>query len=163
MEVNRILKRVNGLGLGMFCLAILLLFGVVGVYAAAGFSGDVLAAEQPQQEKRNRNTAYRWVGGQDLVLTPLRRSAPANCLVQPDEGQERDFTVPEEGARYTPVEAWFDGPATITCTESVKVRAGADASFYELAFSAAFRYGGPVMVLVPVVVGVVFGIRRQPS
>jgi hypothetical protein len=70
----------------------------------------------------------RWDGG-PLTLSAYRATG-AECTVRPDDGPSRRIQVDDSGAGIDPltdtttVDAWFSGPASVTCDEAVDVSTG---------------------------------------
>jgi len=86
-----------------------------------------------------------------------------SCRVTPETGEARVITVPRQHSRGLPtrgvlVDAWFSGPAEVTCERTVRVATGPVARVYAL-------YHRDWLVIVPailaVAVGWVLGPRRR--
>ncbi|SHE48006.1 hypothetical protein [Streptoalloteichus hindustanus] len=155
MSTRTWLARVTPRGYLLFAIAVVIAFGAIGVWASGAFGGSRIPASSPGEKHE-----YRWGGG-DLLLEGLG-SRPGTCLVRPEKDYQRDVAVAARGGAGVELNPWFGGPAWISCDVDAKAYTGSSIGLHTKTRSLGFRVGVPLAVLVPVVLGVVYGVRREP-
>ena len=152
----------NPLGWLLVGVAGVLLLLVVGVYAASTFGSTRINGDARTELRQT----FNWSGG-TLILENVERNRQVTCTVTPASGEARDVQLVRQTPgsklrRYDELGPWFTGSAGVTCTGDARAWSGSSASLYKFAHSALFRFGGPALVAVPLVIAFAFGRRRQP-
>ncbi|MCP2262639.1 hypothetical protein LX15_006381 [Streptoalloteichus tenebrarius] len=155
MNTRTWLARVTPRGYLLFALAVVIAFAAVGVWGAGAFGGTRIPASSEGVKHE-----HRWGGG-DLLLEGLGQR-PGTCVVRPEQAPEREVAVSAKGGDGVELTSWFTGPALITCDVDAKGYTGTSIGLHTRTRSLAFKIGVPLAVLVPVVLGVVYGVRRDP-
>ncbi|HEY8371913.1 MAG TPA: hypothetical protein VIL00_04130 [Pseudonocardiaceae bacterium] len=111
--------------------------------------------------------SYRWSGESPLVLETYA-DRPVTCRIQPEHGETREVTVPEDWwllfSGHLRVEPWFTGRAEVECPmdEAVWVWEGRQARLRDVVNSSMFVVGVPSLVVAPLagVIGLALRSRR---
>ncbi len=152
-------------------LAVGWLVVVVGAFAlvtaAVMFTAPSLGYESPENSPvTGRPAPYRW-NGEPLILSSRNSGEQRypNCVVTPDNGEERSINLWGHSRRWVfrgaELEPWFSGAATIRCNVNASVYTGTHYTIYKAVSSRPFTVGVVIVGVAPFAALVLTNSRQK--
>lgn len=162
----RLLRNLSWYSYVLIGLAALFLIASVGFYAFTTFDGHTIHGSRTS----NFREKWHW-NGQKVLLESTNKRNSTTCFITPEQGEARTVGLSARGKRGSAatgnrsktLTAWFSGPATISCARSVTEYSGAALGRRKFGQSATFRFGAPLLVLLPIGAAILLGARRRRS